>query len=404
MSFRQILILINVVAIVAIIAVIVARVLSVKANPQTSTPANQEAFLDDDELENRRLERSLGWALVFVVVIAVSLPLYFLFEPARQSSADEAFDDRAVDRGATFYADSSMEEYDATRSLLCAQCHGADLGGGTAPFVLTSEDPDCDPLAEPSADRPQCLPQPVSWAAPELDTIFLTYTEEQIREIIVFGRPGTPMPAWGLESNEGVLNSQGVSDIMAFLESRQLSPDEARERNQARLDDYLESMEAAVAGAETGLEDARANLAASPDDEWLQRSVSVAEGNLEWARLQLAEVQELSEGAILFRLNCARCHTKNWSVTSPNIAPLYPWMLPGPQGGGAYGPNLTDGATVRQFPGMSGPDDQWGFVASGVERGRSYGIRGISSGRMPHFADVLTDEQIQAIVDYERGL
>jgi mono/diheme cytochrome c family protein len=33
-----------------------------------------------------------------------------------------------------------------------------------------------------------------------------------------------------------------------------------------------------------------------------------------------------------------------------------------------------------------------------------YGTRGISSGRMPHFGNVLSKEQIQAIVDYERSL
>ena len=36
--------------------------------------------------------------------------------------------------------------------------------------------------------------------------------------------------------------------------------------------------------------------------------------------------------------------------------------------------------------------------------GEQYGQRGIASGRMPYFGDMLTEEQIKAVVDYERGL
>jgi mono/diheme cytochrome c family protein len=48
--------------------------------------------------------------------------------------------------------------------------------------------------------------------------------------------------------------------------------------------------------------------------------------------------------------------------------------------------------------------DHFDWVAEGVPRNDQYGTRGISTGRMPHFANVLTREQIQAIVDYERTL
>ena len=108
------------------------------------------------------------------------------------------------------------------------------------------------------------------------------------------------------------------------------------------------------------------------------------------------------DGELLFQLQCARCHTKNWSFYDP--ANPGPGPLPGPQGGGAYGPNLTGGDTVRQFAGPKGVQDQIDWVTSGKPANELYGTRGISSGRMPHFGSVLTKEQIQAIVDYERGL
>jgi len=403
-TFRQILILINGAAVVAIVAIVVVRVISLRRNPEIRSPQNQSEFLPDDDLESRRLERSLGWALLFVVVIAVALPLYFIFEPTRQSSAVEGFEERAVERGATFYANETMPEYDATVSLLCANCHGADLSGGSAPFVLTSEDPSCDPNADPSADTPQCLPQPVSWAAPPLDTVMLRFSEEEVREIIINGRPGTPMPAWGVESEKGVLNEQGITDLVAFLESRQLTPEEARDRSQDELAGYRESAEAVVETARSDLTAAQEALGDEPGNEGLEDDLTVAEANLAWAESWLAQVDAASDGQILFQLNCARCHTKNWSIFDPATAPLFEWMAPGPPGGGAFGPNLTGGAEIRQFPGQAGPDDQFLFVSQGAERDEQFGVRGVSSGRMPFFEDLLTEEQIDAIVAYERGL
>jgi mono/diheme cytochrome c family protein len=49
-------------------------------------------------------------------------------------------------------------------------------------------------------------------------------------------------------------------------------------------------------------------------------------------------------------------------------------------------------------------EDQYTWVAEGKPPNEAYGTRGISTGRMPHFGSILTREQIQAIVDYERGL
>jgi mono/diheme cytochrome c family protein len=71
------------------------------------------------------------------------------------------------------------------------------------------------------------------------------------------------------------------------------------------------------------------------------------------------------------------------------------------EGGGAFGPNLTGGATLRQFP---DPAMQVEWVEKTAELGKQYGVRGVSKGVMPHFGDTLTAEQIQAVVAYERTL
>ena len=44
------------------------------------------------------------------------------------------------------------------------------------------------------------------------------------------------------------------------------------------------------------------------------------------------------------------------------------------------------------------------FVKDGSEYGAKYGMQGQGSGRMPGFGNMLTDEQIKAIVEYVRSL
>ena len=107
-------------------------------------------------------------------------------------------------------------------------------------------------------------------------------------------------------------------------------------------------------------------------------------------------------GQLLFMTNCARCHTKGWSYFDPTKGEV---PLPAQQGSGAFGPNLTNGDTVRQFPpGTDGLQQMYDWIATGVEANKQYGVRGISSGRMPHFGTILTKDQIEAIMAYERSL
>ena len=48
--------------------------------------------------------------------------------------------------------------------------------------------------------------------------------------------------------------------------------------------------------------------------------------------------------------------------------------------------------------------DMVNFIKSGSEFGKRYGEQGQGGGRMPGFGAMLTDEQINAIIDYVRGL
>ena len=70
-------------------------------------------------------------------------------------------------------------------------------------------------------------------------------------------------------------------------------------------------------------------------------------------------------------------------------------------GQGAFGWNLTGGSENTRFP---NEDDQLEFVATGSDNGIGYAPQAQGTGRMPGFGNMLTDAQIQAIVEYVRGL
>jgi mono/diheme cytochrome c family protein len=403
-NLRTVLIIINVVAFAAIAGIIIWRVISIRRNPEPKQPQNLEPFLNDEEMEGRKLERVLGLSLIAVLIMAVSIPLYFLVEPSREKSAEDDFDERAVERGSVLFANEQSDHYDPTRSLLCADCHGVEGEGGSTSFVIRSEDPDCDPVADVTDETPdECLPQQVTWEAPPLDVALLRYDKQQVNDIITYGRPGTPMPAWGVKSGKGILNAQGVSDLVAYLETLQLTPAEAKKRFSVGA--IRDKAAADVRDAREALADAESALAETTDAdarEQAQEDVDDARTALDNAIAYNEHVQSASDGELVFESQCARCHTKGWSYYNPLDPDAAP--APGPQGGGAYGPNLTDGSELRQFPGMNGPEDQFDWVANGRPANESYGVRGISSGRMPHYIDTLSEDEIEAVVEYERGL
>ncbi len=89
----------------------------------------------------------------------------------------------------------------------CAGCHGEGAVGGSAPYTLTDENDE--------------FVATVNWKAPSLQTVLLRFSEEELRDIIVYGRPFSPMSAWGTEGG-GPLNEQQVDNLMAYIGSIQL--------------------------------------------------------------------------------------------------------------------------------------------------------------------------------------
>jgi mono/diheme cytochrome c family protein len=418
---------------------------------------NTVEFYADDVLEGRRLERVLGWSLIFVATFAVSFLVYLMREPVRQDHSETYFTELEIERGEVLFANAAGEAYNPVKSLACADCHGSEGGGGGKTVILDPDGPD--------GDLP---PESHVWKVPPLNTVLLRFTQEpectnpelkanascEVSQIITYGRPGTPMPAFGVAGG-GAKNEQAINDIVAFLSTIQLTPKEAKAQAAEQLvaargeagvqvtkaADDLKAKTDALAAARTDVvdklgvpattsdaavesacDDIEATATENPDavDEetraqgkacraWLKAvdDLATSQAASDWAEEWAARRENTSDGQRLFELFCARCHTEGWSIFDPTLPDSLEGLgLPGGGGGlgGGIGFNLRDGATVRRFgEDTLGHTTQSEFVANGSNAFAPYGRGGIGSGRMPGFVDMLTREQICLIVDYERN-
>ena len=180
---------------------------------------NRKPYFDDEQLEGPRLNRALASGLVLIAITAVGLPLYWLNEPGRQTGAIENFDQTFVNRGSRLFAPTEEGGYN------CAGCHGSEgVGGQAPPYTLTDADGE--------------FVATVTWRAPALNTVLLRFSVEELREILVYGRPGTPMPAWGTEGG-GPLTTQQIDELIAYIGSIQLTSDEAKAEVEGELRNEL---------------------------------------------------------------------------------------------------------------------------------------------------------------------
>ncbi|MFQ5968163.1 MAG: cytochrome c, partial [Acidimicrobiia bacterium] len=186
---------------IAWLAFIVAT--SVGGPGREGIPRNLSIYRTDEELESRRLERTMATAVVFSAFLALAIPLYYLSEEDRQAGFDEEFLAASIARGEIFFGST-----DPTRAFRCDSCHGPEGVGGSAQFV------------EPRSGIA------VLWTAPSLNDVFYRYTEDEIRFWITFGRANTPMPAWGLEGG-GPLGEQSIQDLINYIRTFQISQEQA---------------------------------------------------------------------------------------------------------------------------------------------------------------------------------
>ena len=292
---------------------------------------NRKPYYSDEELEGKKLDRTLTYGLVGLFVVAITLPLYWLNEPARQEGAVKDFNTAFVKRGAGMFDTTENQGFN------CAFCHGGmSAEGGITPFTITDSNGE--------------FVKQVNWRGPALNTVLQRYTREEVRYVLTYGRTYSPMPAWGVKGG-GPLNDQQIQNLIDYIESIQITPEESQ---------------AAVADA-------------------------VAE---EMKAAETAGVPYASEGEAMFNLGyytgfaggayaCGRCHTTGWSYGEK-----------GPDGNGALGPSLRGGVSTTRFPGsVAGFTQQVDFICAGSELGVNYGRNAQGTGRMPGFCSVPAEPQ-----------
>jgi mono/diheme cytochrome c family protein len=194
----------------------------VRRRKPLSVPIGFRPAPSDDELETNVLERWQGWGTLLLAFLALFLPLYFVFFE-NQRSNDAALRQRqeSIKRGAAIFAQAKPGAHGFQAG--CARCHGTYAGGGIVPqFKASAEAP------------------PVDYPAPNLSEVFKRQIVDKkqsprdayrfVYNTIAQGRPGTPMPTWGLGYG-GPMNDQQIEDVINFLISIQvgLPPDVSSE-------------------------------------------------------------------------------------------------------------------------------------------------------------------------------
>lgn len=310
--------------------------------------ANRKPYYDDATLEGPRLDRVLGIAVVLLVIISIALPLYWILEPSRQAGAQAEKEEKFIDWGADLFAPTAEGGFN------CSGCHGGMAAtGGVAEYNLT--------------DTTTGEVRTVNWKAPALDTVLYRFDEDEVKFILVYGRPFSPMSPWGVDGG-GPMNDQQIDTLIAYLRSIQVEREDCGE------------------GEDDPQTCASGHLPADMQADIEQIAMASVEDGTYGSYGEALFNLEMASGAY----SCARCHTPGWS-----------WGEPGVSGQGGFGWNLTGGRANTQFP---VEDDMIAFITSGSENGAKYGVQGQGSGRMPGFGAMLTDEQIQAIVEYVRSL
>ena len=373
---------------------------------------NRKPYLEDEELEGAKLDKSLLAGLAMLAVIGVGLPLYWLGEPGRHQGLIKDTDRIFADRGGELYVGGAD----------CQQCHGAEGTGGSAPVTLT--------------DAEGNFVATVAWTAPALNTVLSRFSEDEVRHVLNYGR-NKVMPAWGAPGG-GPLTEQQIEYLIRYMRRIQIPESELRDivdtgaregiaeylgvpADDPAVDGWLGAVDSAVEEARSMALAADESLAGSPE--------GIRQAGLELLASGQAPGSDIyrTYGEILFNnaaaggtYSCARCHTYGWSFDATTDGDdsidghAGPILAEYNVGGGFFGPNLTGGSTLDQFETAALHAD---FISAGQTIGQTYGRGGAGgNGQMPGFGPrtdddleitypaTLTQDQIDAIVAFERNL
>jgi len=422
-----------------------------EAGAEIELAANRKPNMSDEEMETKRLDLALTGGLVLLTVIAIAYPLYWLGEPGRHSGLISFTDSQSVKQGA--------ELYEAN----CSQCHGSANGDGgvAADFSLVDGNgvfveqvqwtaPSLGAVLDRfSYDEVKYIlnygrtnsPMP-AWGAPGGGPM----TDQQIDKVIAYLAAEQKTPD---EIGQGV--KAGIAQAALFkarqdndgVYATQLRAEHALDELKHDLEDIVALDEADQDADEIARLEASIERTQAQHDAAADRLAAISDDIL-----TMSGTDQVLLGELLFNnpaaggaYGCARCHSAGYSYNA-NDFPDNPLIPPIVNGGGGFAPSLV--GVLDQF---ETAEEQAGFIASGSKNGAAYGAfgQGDGGGQMPGFQacwaednvilpriqseriaghcsgtsetslnandgetiprdGILTEEQVLAIVAYERSL
>ena len=187
----------------AFVAGLIVITLRNRPAPGPDIPPGMRPGPSDEVLERRHVERNMAWGVVFTFVVALWLPSLWLREPNQNVADAVELITKSTERGATWFQEATE---DNPTGFGCARCHGEAAQGGSVPFTTeTGEFIEAYPV-------------------PPLDDVCgggatghpLITEFEDIRQTIMEGREGTPMPSWSVRF-AGPMNDQQIQDLLNYI-------------------------------------------------------------------------------------------------------------------------------------------------------------------------------------------
>jgi mono/diheme cytochrome c family protein len=194
MSKGVVLLLVFAAGIIILVLLIVALASArQKAATAGNLPPSRRPGPTDEALEGRLMENYQAAGVVLTVLLTLLLPFLYIREPARQRAATQNFSKESVELGRQ------------TFETFCARCHGLDATGGTVKRFT-----------------PPGAKVPVDFKAPNLHEVY--QDDPNVSQLawntIQRGRPGTPMPTWGVRYG-GAMNDQQITNLVNYILSIQ---------------------------------------------------------------------------------------------------------------------------------------------------------------------------------------
>ena len=182
-----------------------------RSAPEIELAANRKPYYDDETLEGRRLER------VQLLGVAAARrdrdrPAAVLAARARAARPvpQEGLEKRLASWGA------ELSTPPPTVGFNCAGCHGGMNADRRRRRRTRS------PIRTPARCRRS------TWKAPALNTVLYRFGEDEVRFILKYGRPFSPMSAWGLAGG-GPMNEQQIQTLIEYLKSIQIPREDCSE-------------------------------------------------------------------------------------------------------------------------------------------------------------------------------